>query len=88
MEDVYNKYPMGHRKVSYAHKSSFFSTPLRMFMTTIILPSVSFMVFFLFVIFATGPKDQIPYKSIDYEKYAESEKSEEYDKSGDSPLGV
>lgn len=86
MEDLYDQFPMGPRKVSYAHKSSWFSTPLRMFMTSIVLPSVSFILFFLFVIFFTGdgPKDQIPYKSIEYEKYEKSEKSD----FGDSPLGV
>lgn len=85
MEEVYNKYPIGHRRVSYAHRSSLFSTPLRMFITTIFLPTVSFIVLFLYVIFFTGPKEQVPYKRIDNDKSEESEKNEIED---DSPLRV
>lgn len=50
-----------------------------MILTTIIVPMVSFMLVFVYVIFYTGAKDQIPYKSIENEeseKHIENEESE------------
>ncbi|XP_045448995.1 uncharacterized protein LOC123657496 [Melitaea cinxia] len=43
-----------------------YSTPVRMFLVTVVLPSISFIVFFLFVIFFTGTSkgSNIPYKNL------------------------
>lgn len=68
MEEVYHKNPVGTLMISYTHTSTFLSSPLRMFITTVLLPLLSFIVFFLYVIFFTGPQNQIPYKSIEYER--------------------
>ncbi|XP_047529772.1 uncharacterized protein LOC125065957 [Vanessa atalanta] len=56
-------------KTTWGYKRSYhkmYSTPMRMFLVTVVLPSTSFIVLFLFVIFFTGKSrgNKIPYRNL------------------------
>ncbi|XP_050346435.1 uncharacterized protein LOC126770871 [Nymphalis io] len=60
-------------QTTWGHNRSYhkmYSTPVRMFLVTVVLPSASFIVFFLFIIFFTGNKtrgNKIPYRNLNNE---------------------
>lgn len=51
--------------LSFGHKHVLLSTPMRMLVTTVLLPMLSFIALFMFVVFCTGPRDPIPYQAIE-----------------------
>ncbi|XP_046959992.1 uncharacterized protein LOC124530051 [Vanessa cardui] len=59
-----------HFHTTWGYKRSYhkmYSTPMRMFLVTVVLPSTSFIVLFLFIIFFTGKSKQgnkIPYRNL------------------------
>lgn len=42
--------------------------PFWMFFTTMLLPSVLFILFFIYITFYTGTPDEVPYKKLQYSK--------------------
>ncbi|CAH2106851.1 unnamed protein product [Euphydryas editha] len=64
----FNKSFMTRKPVHMMRRSyhKMYSSPMRMFLVTVVLPSISFVVFFLFIIFFTGKSkgSNIPYKNL------------------------
>ncbi|CAH2038186.1 unnamed protein product, partial [Iphiclides podalirius] len=71
LSDTFNQYLLTTPRAQsiHEHRDMIFSSPVKMFVTTVVLPLTSFIVFFLFITFFTGSnKSTVTYKSLHNDK--------------------
>lgn len=81
MEEVYETQEINDNPYELMHQHTHFllSTPLRLFCMTIIVPSMLFAAFFIYVIFYMGLQDEVPYNTIDKDSETVSENSVKFE---------